>query len=184
MLSRTGNPDVSTPLVAVPEACLAWLADAERQRGAEAALAERETDAAELAAADAEAAQLERELSRPDEEFTEEEYEAWTRLGSDGGADALRGLSRAAAAAAARAAAVRLTAAARDAARLRVGIAMCEACVRFLVAHHQGMVATLLRAGLLRPGLKLREEHTRHAVLLHKVRSYGGRCGVRPAAPS
>lgn len=31
-------------------------------------------------------------------------------------------------------------------------------------------VTTLVRAGLLRPGLKLREQHTRHAQLLQRVR--------------
>ncbi|EFJ41569.1 hypothetical protein VOLCADRAFT_98413 [Volvox carteri f. nagariensis] len=167
MVARTGSPDVSTPLVAVPEACLAWMAEAERQRALELAVSEREMEAADLAAAEAEAIQLERALTRPDEEFTDEEYAAWQQRlsGTDDGGS---GLSRAAEAVA-RAAAVRLTAAARDAARLRVAVALCEACVRFLVAHHQGMVATLLRAGLLRPGLKLRQEHTRHAALLQQT---------------
>ncbi|GLI60884.1 hypothetical protein VaNZ11_003104, partial [Volvox africanus] len=169
MLARTGNPDVSTPLVAVSEACLAWMAEAERQRSLELVASERETEAAELAVVEAEAAQLERALARPDEEFTDEEYDAWQRTGGgDAGADSARGLSRAAAAVA-RAAAVRLTAAARDAARLRVSVGICEASVRFLVAHHQGIVATLLRAGLLRPGLRLREEHRRHAELLEQT---------------
>ncbi|GIL50438.1 hypothetical protein Vafri_6563, partial [Volvox africanus] len=169
MLSRTGNPDVSTPLVAVSEACLAWMAEAERQRSLELVASERETEAAELAVAEAEAAQLERALARPDEEFTDEEYDAWQRAGGgDAEADSVRGLSRAAAAVA-RAAAVRLTAAARDASRLRMSVGICEASVRFLVAHHQGIVATLLRAGLLRPGLRLREEHRRHAGLLEQT---------------
>ncbi len=73
---------------------------------------------------------------------------------------------------AARAAAL-AAAAAREGPRLAAAAALCECCVRFLVAHHAAVLGALDGAGLLRPGLKLRPEHTRHAELLQQVRKTG-----------
>lgn len=73
---------------------------------------------------------------------------------------------------AARAAALAV-AAAREGPQLAAAAALCECCVRFLMAHHGAVLGTLDGAGLLRPGLKLRPEHTRHAELLQQVWTSG-----------
>ncbi|KAG2489527.1 hypothetical protein HYH03_011978 [Edaphochlamys debaryana] len=195
LLARSPTPDVSTPLVGLAEAVLTWLAEADASRAAEAAALERQLTEAELAAAEAEVSRAEEEALAAAEErgfhsasWDEGEGEDAGPRGPAAAAAAREHAAAAAGAAAAavsRAAATRVAAAARDAGRLVAGAALAEGSVRFLLSHHATILQTLATAGLLRRGLQLRPQHTRHTELLRQTLSslahIAGRCATAVA---